>query len=216
MTPQQFMDAMYFFGAPNVPENSDFATILAAYSRALGQYEGDVLETAADILLRRRKHRNFPLLAECLQACSDARDELALRRKDAQPKRPKIEVEWTEERIKQADRMMNSDMGRLAAREGWIIAAARLVPGEREIAGTLLKAERVRGSGTRKRKPNARKCRLRPEWRSQGLRLAATSEGRWNLNALSWLGLLWEGNRRDENRMDGRWFAGVQQPKATS
>lgn len=125
MDAQSFFDAMRFFGEPNLPENADKATIYGAYARALSQYSSEVLQRAADGMLAVRSQRKFPLLAECLEACRSAQDEIAgeaKRENDDQRQVAKSKDPWSPERVKQADRMMDSDVGRQAAEEGWIIS----------------------------------------------------------------------------------------------
>lgn len=125
MDAQSFFDAMRFFGEPNLPENADKATIYGAYARALSQYNGEVLQRAADGLLATRSQRKFPLLAECLDACRIARDEIAgeaKRENDDQRQTAKSKDPWSPERIKLANGMMKSDLGQQAAAEGWIVS----------------------------------------------------------------------------------------------
>lgn len=125
MDAQSFFDAMRFFGEPNLPENADKTTIYGAYARALSQYNGEVLQRAADGMLAARSQRKFPLLAECLDACRSAQDEIAgeaKRENDDRRQTAKSKDPWSPERLKQADRMINSDVGRQAAEEGWIIS----------------------------------------------------------------------------------------------
>ncbi len=121
-----FLDAMRFFGEPKRPEGGDLAVVFAAYQRELGRYRSDVLQLAADQLIAKRNHRNFPLLAECLQACRDAQEQIAIQQQreaeNAHKTNPKPSGDpWSEQRVRQADRMMASEIGRLAAEEGWII-----------------------------------------------------------------------------------------------
>ncbi len=125
MDAQSFFDAMRFFGEPNLPENADKTTIYGAYARALSQYNGEVLQRAADGMLAARSQRKFPLLAECLDACRSAQDEIAgeaKRENDDQRQTAKSKDPWSPERIKLANGMMRSDLGRQAAEEGWIIS----------------------------------------------------------------------------------------------
>ena len=125
MDAQSFFDAMRFFGEPNLPENADKTTIYGAYARALSQYDGEVLQRAADAMLAVRSQRKFPLLAECLDACRSAQNEIASeakRENDDRRQAAKSSNPSSPERVKQAERMMNSDVGRRAAEEGWIVS----------------------------------------------------------------------------------------------
>jgi hypothetical protein len=125
MTPQGFYDAMRFFGEPKIPDGVDQSVILKAYRSELDRYAPDVLALGAEMMLKSRKHRNFPLPEECRRACVDAQNELAERRlRDAEDGASKAKADrepWAPWRISLADRMMNSVIGRLAADEDWIV-----------------------------------------------------------------------------------------------
>lgn len=120
MSPNDFFDAMRYFGDPKIPDGSNAAVITRAYLGQLEPYGSEVLELAAETLLKTRKHRNFPLPEECRRACVEAQNELAERRMAGKP-RKKSSDPWSQERIKLADRLMHSDIGRLSADEGWIV-----------------------------------------------------------------------------------------------
>lgn len=122
MDVQGFMDAIRFFGEPKIPDGSNREIIYGSYARTLGKFNSEVLRRAAENMLDHRGHRNFPLPNECKDFCIAAQEELAEAsgipaRKETRGEAP----EWSERRIKAADRMMNSDIGRRAAQEGWII-----------------------------------------------------------------------------------------------
>jgi hypothetical protein len=86
----------------------------------LGDYEQEVLERAASSIAATRKHRNFPLISECKAACYEARRWLA-EQKPALPMKSVVGAhEMSEERAALARDLIRGDMGRQAAREGWI------------------------------------------------------------------------------------------------
>jgi len=124
MSPQEFFDSMRIFGEPNIPDNGELATILGGYLRGLGRYPGDVLQRAADTIIATRSVRKFPLPFECLEACQNAQDEIAnaarIQREGAAGK-PESSDPWSPARIELADKLMDSERGRQAAQEGWII-----------------------------------------------------------------------------------------------
>jgi hypothetical protein len=125
MTPQEFFDLMLIFGMPDFSEQGEIEPITDAYLKPLGNYSSDTLRRAADDLLATRKIRKFPLPAECMQACRDAQEELAIeaKRENDGKRRETIPSDpWSPERVKRADAMMDSSVGREAANEGWIIS----------------------------------------------------------------------------------------------
>jgi hypothetical protein len=125
MDAQSFFDAMRFFGEPSLPDNADKTTIYGAYARALSHYGGEVLQRAADGMLATRSLRKFPLLAECLDACRGAQDEIAgeaKRTNDDRRQAAKSGDPWSQERVRLANGMISSGIGRQAAAEGWIIS----------------------------------------------------------------------------------------------
>lgn len=122
MDAKSFYNTMRALGEPTVPDGADKATLFGSYERVLSKYDGDVLQRAANNTLDRRTFRNFPLPSECDKACQEARDELnAERGVKASKRENKEDPTWLPQRVKAADRMMNSDIGRKAADEGWII-----------------------------------------------------------------------------------------------
>ena len=160
MTPQEFFDAMRFFGEPAIPENTDPSAILGAYLRGLGRYSAEIRQRAADQIMHTRNYRNFPLLAECMDACRDAQDALA-----AEAKRGKLASKaqrpdpWSDKRLKQADGMIAGDLGRLAAQEGWIIELHDFCR-EEERLPTKIEAEKIHKAFLRRKAERERRARL--------------------------------------------------------
>ena len=123
MNVQGFIDAMRIFGDPKVPNGMQDEDFFGAYHRGLARFSAEALELAAEQMLATREKRTFPLPAECLAMCRDAQDEISLRDEGSLARRPASDryPEWSPERVAAADRMMSSEIGRLAASEGWII-----------------------------------------------------------------------------------------------
>lgn len=124
MTPQNFIDTMRSFGEPDIPDTADPAAVLLPYHQYLAKYGADVLQRAANRIASTRKIRKFPLLAECLEACRDAQDEVAaqVQRENGAARRASKSVDpWSPQRVELADKLMRSDAGLQAADEGWII-----------------------------------------------------------------------------------------------
>jgi hypothetical protein len=91
----------------------------ADYEDALKVYAPAILKEAAKRIMRRRNYTNFPMIAECVQACNEVIQDKSKSAptKSYSPQYP----EWSEHRIAEANRMLNSAVGRKAADEGWII-----------------------------------------------------------------------------------------------
>lgn len=95
---------------------NDLSAWEADYIEALSFYSDTVLEFAAKkLIFAERQHKSFPMPAECLKACKEAHGEFS---KPA-PKQDNRHDEWSPEAIKEADRLLCSDIGRRAADEGW-------------------------------------------------------------------------------------------------
>lgn len=72
MKVDEFLDAIRFFGEPNLPKDVEKSIILAPYVLELSKYEGQILGAAFRLMMERRTFRNFPLLAECKAMCAEA------------------------------------------------------------------------------------------------------------------------------------------------
>lgn len=108
-------------------------------------FSDEVLEQAAKDMLRRRRGEYFPILSECLAACTDAKHWIEqaspkLKFKTAETADPK-----SIDRQNLADQLVMGEMGRQAAHEGWILALWNFIrdngrlPEQRQIG--KLKAE---------------------------------------------------------------------------
>lgn len=95
-----------------------------ALVRELRGFSPDVLQGACESIIRNRKDRRFPLLAECRSACVEAQRWLDMEKnkgdliKSSQP--AGSHLDWTADRLKLATDLCMSPMGRQAAKEGWI------------------------------------------------------------------------------------------------
>lgn len=105
----------------SVKHDSDAAeeAWLADYEDALKIFQPAILQEAAKRIMRRRNYTNFPMIAECVQACNEVIEE----RSKSVPSRSHSPLypEWSDERVAEANLMLNSAVGRKAAEEGWII-----------------------------------------------------------------------------------------------
>lgn len=96
-----------------------------AMVRELRGYASEVLEGAASRIIATRTDRRFPLPSECKQACDDVRKAM---RADSMKSTLSMgsavahaqNMDWTEERLKLATDLMHCEMGREAAKNGWI------------------------------------------------------------------------------------------------
>jgi hypothetical protein len=85
-------------------------------------FSDEVLEQAAKDIIRRRRNEYFPVLSDCLAACTDAKHWIEqasprLKLKTAETADPK-----SIDRQNLADQLVMGEMGRQAAHEGWILA----------------------------------------------------------------------------------------------
>lgn len=92
--------------------------------RELGGFSDQVLDHAMTTMLRTRKVRQIPLVAECIDACVDARrwiekDKIA---GELPAFNPSAGADWTTERVKLAyDLCKGAAMGKEAAKDGWVL-----------------------------------------------------------------------------------------------
>jgi hypothetical protein len=92
---------------------------------ALRDHDADLLMEVANDIIRTRKYRNFPLLSEILDKCDEAIDRRQARKREAMLPELRIHEghdEWSTERCRFAHDMKRSDLGKQAAREGWVVA----------------------------------------------------------------------------------------------
>ncbi len=99
------------------PDSEDPGAYLGEVAKLLGGYTEAELSKAGDILLSGHKGRMWPTPAQCVEACQAARGKPT----SLPPEGPKY-PEWSREARAAADRLIVSDMGRLAADDGWALA----------------------------------------------------------------------------------------------
>jgi hypothetical protein len=91
--------------------------------RELSGFPDDVVERAGREMVRTRKKPQTPLVSECIDACLDAKRWI-----EAQRQSETLSVEhdsgvnrdWTTERLKLANDLMVTPLGKQAAKEGWV------------------------------------------------------------------------------------------------
>ena len=93
----------------------------ASMVRNLRGYAGDVLKKAAQRIIDTRTDRRFPLPSECKNVCEDIHRVDKLTSLPVEPP-PSKYAEWSESRIKLADDLIASEIGRQAARDGWVLS----------------------------------------------------------------------------------------------
>ena len=120
-----FVSTMLLHFPPFRWEEDQEAAWVDAMVRELRGFSDAELEYAAKTMVRSRKDRKIPLVAECLHACGEARWYL-----DAQKNKESLdigkartlspdEMKWNERKAL-ADMLVKIPLGQQAAREGWI------------------------------------------------------------------------------------------------
>ena len=101
------------------PDSPDPAAYLAEISRLIdrGNYTGTELEKAGDRVLANHRGRMFPTPAEIMTACAETRAAKTERVPDS-----KLDPQWLAPAFATADMLIKTPMGRVAAREGWILS----------------------------------------------------------------------------------------------
>lgn len=99
------------------PQSDDPAAYLAEVQKLIKAYSSAELDKAADLLLR--SHKWFPKPADIVVACADAREILTPAKT---PDNLNFNtLDWKKENLDRADRLIQSELGRKAADEGWIL-----------------------------------------------------------------------------------------------
>lgn len=87
------------------------------YVEALSFYSDAVLDFASKkLIFADRKSNIFPLPAECLRACKEVHNEFS---QPVKAEKNARHDEWSLEAMKEADRLLCSNIGRKASDEGW-------------------------------------------------------------------------------------------------
>lgn len=103
------------------PDSPDPVAFLEEFSKLLANYSEKTLDEATDKVLKKHRGRQWPTPAECIAAC----DEVLQFDRAAEARRPAtIEnyPDWSHDAIARANKLIQSPMGRQAAKEGWISA----------------------------------------------------------------------------------------------
>lgn len=110
------------FNPPRLDE-TEAAGWMRDYVRVIGKYDADVLSRAAHKIIETRTESRFPKPAECRAACVEADRDLATLRKDQGllSHGQRDQSPWASWRQDMADTLIKTDMGRQAAREGWVL-----------------------------------------------------------------------------------------------
>ena len=91
------------------------------YVDAMRGYSSEVLKEAAKRIMRKRNYSNFPLIADCLEACKSVLDDRNVGRSPDMGSH-KGYPEWSHERQRKAAQMICCELGKRAAKEGWVIS----------------------------------------------------------------------------------------------
>lgn len=70
------------FGEPTTP---DFEGYVAEYRKALAGTAAHILAEAVDLVVKRHKYRNWPTVAECVEAVNEVAEQHAARRQRERP-----------------------------------------------------------------------------------------------------------------------------------
>lgn len=101
--------------APEVPNKAAF---MAEYARILRGYSAAELSEATDRVLRTRRYKTWPSIADCVAAAEDVRDV----KRQRQPVQPPIDNSmWSEAARAWADDQLRNEDGRIIAEEGWLL-----------------------------------------------------------------------------------------------
>lgn len=130
--------ALHFTVKHETPEHEK--AWLKSMAMNLRSFPASVLNEAAEEIIRTRKHRNFPLPAECREVCIAIDKRERAQDLPMEEKIPERHPEWTKWRIRNADQFIATQaIAKEAARSNWIlqlhdfIRVNQRLPNEREI-----------------------------------------------------------------------------------
>jgi hypothetical protein len=102
------------------PETGDVPAYFAELSKMLVKYTDDELDRAGNAIVRTHRGRAFPTPSEIVTACEDVRAASAPARLPANSFEEKY-PDWSKQAFAIADRMVAGELGKRAAKEGWIL-----------------------------------------------------------------------------------------------
>lgn len=71
MQAEEFIDAISFFGEPNIMPDENGNKINSIYVQELQQFEGTILRLAFELMIKKYKYHKYPLLSECVDFCEE-------------------------------------------------------------------------------------------------------------------------------------------------
>lgn len=105
------------FGEPDTENVSGY---LAEIAKSLAGYHETVQNEACDLIMKSYRGRQFPTPSICRKACEDVVEQRG--QADQRKPLPIANPEWSGLTIARADRLIQSDLGRCAANEGWVLS----------------------------------------------------------------------------------------------
>ena len=92
--------------------------------REISHFQPDALKKAADQIIAKRKDTRLPTIADCIAACAEAKRWLDIERGKSQlpfeGMQSAGEGDWSAERVRLAYDLIHSELGKQAARGGWV------------------------------------------------------------------------------------------------
>jgi hypothetical protein len=111
--------AVHFGRKHDTPEAED--VWLKSMFACMRGYNTDTLKRAAQRIINQRTERSFPLPAECKKVCDDIASQEATEKGMRLPV-DKAPPPFSDARVRLADDLVMTAMGKEAARDGWILA----------------------------------------------------------------------------------------------
>jgi hypothetical protein len=118
----RFVDTVLATFPPFRWEDEQEQTWIATAVRRLSAFPDNVLEKALDHIVGTRGNHKTPLIAELLDACHEARRLINhdTGKSELPIAEPQGHGDWTADRLKLADSLVMTPLGREAAKDGWI------------------------------------------------------------------------------------------------
>lgn len=111
------------------PDTPDPVAWMTEVSRLIKDYKPSELDAAFDIICKSHRGRIYPSVSEIVTGCADARGAAI----PVRPPQTREDPRWTPEAFAMADRIIDCDMGRQAARDGWVLGLHEFIRTNRRL-----------------------------------------------------------------------------------
>lgn len=126
------------------PDTGDLTAWMTEVARLIEGYSDRDLDRAFDLICAGHRGRGFPTVSEIIGGCAEARAAAS----PAKPVEPPTDPRWSAEAFRIADEMIQCELGRQAARDGWCLGLHEFIRVHRRLprsweAGEIIATSRL-------------------------------------------------------------------------